>query len=128
MLHAVEDAREHHADAAQPDLVGHVDDRAAAAHDAGVVVREVEAAEGVDGLRDHRGDGGGVGDVDADGEGRAAGLFDQGDGLLRVIEVDVGDGDRRTGAGELDRGRAADAAGGAGHEGDAAGEVVFGHG
>ena len=88
---------------------------------AGVVHDQVEPAEREHGRVDHRLDGVLVGHVgrDADRHVRAA---DLGGGGLRLPEIEVGDHD----AGALGReplgGRLADAAGGAGHQGDPGGE------
>ena len=49
---------------------------------------------------DHRPHGRLVAHVRLDGQGRAARSLDEPDGLLRALEVDVGDGHGRSGAGE----------------------------
>ena len=62
---------------------------------AGDVAEDVDAAELVDHLADHRLDGGVVGDVGLDGDALAAQLLDGRGGLLRAVQVDVGDGHGR---------------------------------
>ncbi len=58
-----------------------------------------------------------VGHIHRHGDGAPAGGFDIGGGLLRSLEIQVGDGDRRALLGQQVSNGLADAAGGAGHDG-----------
>jgi hypothetical protein len=98
--------------------------------DAGVVERDVEVPERLDGLVECRLDLVGRGDVAAHGEGASAGLVDQPSRFVVVLLGHVGDDHAGALAGERECRGAADTGRGAGDEGDLAGEpaVVVGHG
>ena len=87
---------------------------------AGVVDEDVDAAEVLERLADHRCDLVVVADVDGKGERAGADRFDLCGGFFQWLGTASGDDDVGAGAGEIERGGAADAGAAAGHQGDRA--------
>ena len=97
--------------------------RSARFQETGVVVQDVDAAEGVDRGVDECTNRCAIRDVCANEGRHAAGLLDRRDRLAAARLVDVGDDDAGPALGEQLGGRAADAGAGAGHDDDGVSEV-----
>jgi hypothetical protein len=82
---------------------------------ASIIHREVQGAEGGDGLGDRGFHRGRIADVDRDGFSMAAGFPDQVDRALSTEIIDVGHRDMGTLGGQADGDRGVDAGGGTGN-------------
>ena len=120
ILHAEEDAGEHHTDAAVPFLLGIVGDGESETGDARVVVGIVEAAERLDRGLDHGTHVGRLRHVGVHVAGTAARSAHERRCLIAADVVDIGDHDRRAVLCEELRRRPADAGCRAGNERDLA--------
>ena len=123
-LHGVERALEIQVERALQQIVGDVEEFRARQRGAGRIEQKIDAAEAVDGEVHHVVDGGALGDVDSERQRLAADLVDLLGGLFDAFFVDVGAHHIGALAGENQRGRPSDAAGGAGDDDGLAVEIV----
>nr|WP_244277195.1 hypothetical protein [Geodermatophilus obscurus] len=125
VLHAQEHPGEVHVDDPVPLLGGQLGERGAGLLDAGVVERQVQPPEGLDRPVQRGSDVVLAGDVAGQRQRAAAVGLDQPGGLADAVLGDAGDGDGGALRGEGQGGRPADAdaAAGAGDEGDLPGEA-----
>src|SRR5699024_8172058 len=123
VLHREEDTGEVDREETVPVVLVGLIERCRRLFDSGIVDREVDPAEFVDGRGDGRLDGACVGDVGDDGAGAPTGVPDQSGGLVQVVLADRDQGDVGAGLGAGESGGAADADAGSRDEGDLVGEV-----